>query len=67
MRISGIDKNHQSGAATLIVAVVLLIAITIVSLFTVRFVLNETKVEANNNRAKPALADASHGSSSCLL
>lgn len=52
-------KKSQHGAATLLIAVVLLISITIVTLYTARVVLVDTKVEANNYRARQALADAS--------
>lgn len=54
-------KKNQSGAATLVVAVVLLIAITLVTLFTAKIVLEDTKIEANAYRTAQAFAAANYG------
>jgi len=54
-------RNRQKGAATLLVAIVLLISITLVVLLTAKTVLIETKVEANNYRAGQSVAAAAAG------
>ncbi|MEX1199183.1 MAG: pilus assembly PilX N-terminal domain-containing protein [Methylophaga sp.] len=54
-------KKHQSGAATLVVAVVLLISITLVTLFTAKVVLEDTKIEANTYRTAQAFSAANYG------
>lgn len=51
--------NYQRGAASLIVALILLIAITIVVLFTAKTVLVETQITADNYRTTQATAAAS--------
>jgi len=56
--IINIAGNRQRGATTLLVAIVLLFSITLVTLFTARVVLTDTKVEANNYRARQAVASA---------
>lgn len=54
-------KKNQSGAATLVVAVVLLISITLVTLFTAKIVLDDTRVEANFYRGAQAFSLANYG------
>ncbi|MEO1945373.1 MAG: pilus assembly PilX N-terminal domain-containing protein, partial [Candidatus Thioglobus sp.] len=51
----------QSGAATLLIAVIMLIAISLVTFLTGKTVLMETKMAANNYRASQAMADADAG------
>ncbi|MGD7036889.1 hypothetical protein [Methylotuvimicrobium buryatense] len=53
------NLNYQRGAASLIVALILLIAITIVVLFTAKTVLVETQITADNYRTTQATAAAS--------
>lgn len=54
-------KKNQIGAATLVVAVVLLISITLVTLFTAKIVLEDTKIEANFYRSAQAFSIANYG------
>lgn len=54
-------KNKQTGAATLLVAIVLLFSITLVTLFTAKVVLQDTKLEANAYRAAQAFSAANYG------
>tara|TARA_R110002049_G_scaffold255471_3_gene431030 strand:+ start:1074 stop:2282 length:1209 start_codon:yes stop_codon:yes gene_type:complete len=54
-------KNKQTGAATLLVAIVLLFSITLVTLFTAKIVMQDTKVEANAYRAAQAFSAANYG------
>lgn len=54
-------KNKQTGAATLLVAIVLLFSITLVTLFTAKVVMQDTKVEANAYRAAQAFSAANYG------
>jgi len=54
-------KNKQAGAVTLLVAIVLLFSITLVTLFTAKIVLQDTKVEANAYRAAQAFSAANYG------
>jgi len=53
--------KHQKGAATLLTAVILLIAITMVTFITAKTVLMETKMVANNHRTSQAIASAQAG------
>lgn len=55
------NRNSQRGAATLVIAVVLLISITLVSLFTAKVVLEDTKIEANFYRSTQAFSLANYG------
>lgn len=54
-------KNKQTGAATLLVTVVLLSLITLVSVYITKLGLLEAKTGANANRAKEALHHAQAG------
>jgi hypothetical protein len=54
-------KNKQAGAATLLVTIVLLFSITLVTLFTAKVVLQDTKLEANAYRAAQAFSAANYG------
>jgi Tfp pilus assembly protein PilX len=51
--------QKQTGAATLLAAVMLLVGVTLITLLTARVVLVDTKVEANDYRTKQAVAAAS--------
>jgi len=53
-------QKRQRGAATLVVAVVLLISITLVTILTAKTVLMETKIEANNYRTMQAVSAANY-------
>ena len=53
--------SKQQGAATLVVSIVLLVAITLVTLFTAKVVLDDIKIEANNYRAAQATSAANYG------
>lgn len=53
-------KSSQRGAATIVVASILLIAITIVTLFTARTVLVETELTADHNRTTQAVTAANY-------
>jgi len=53
--------KYQKGAATLLTAVILLIAITMVTFITAKTVLMETKMVANNHRTSQAIASAEAG------
>ncbi|MTI64276.1 hypothetical protein [Methylophaga sp.] len=53
-------KHKQRGAATIVVAAILLIAITIVTLFTARTVLVETELTADHNRTTQAVTAANY-------
>jgi len=62
MQIITINKIYkQSGAATLLTSIILLIAITLVTFLTGKTVLMETKMAANNYRASQAIAAADAG------
>jgi len=50
--------NKQKGAVTLFTSVILLVAITLVSILTAKTVLQETKMAANNYRAAQAVSAA---------
>ncbi len=54
-------RKRQQGAATLVIAVVLLISITLVTLFTAKIVLEDTKIEANTYRTAQAFSAANYG------
>ncbi len=54
-------KNKQTGAATLLVTIVLLFSITLVTLFTAKVVLQDTKLEANAYLAAQAFSAANYG------
>jgi hypothetical protein len=54
-------KNKQTGVATLLVAIVLLFSITLVTLFTAKVVMQDTKLEANAYRAAQAFSAANYG------
>lgn len=51
-------SKRQTGMATLVVTVILLIAVSSIVIFTGRVVLQETRVEANNYRAEQAFSQA---------
>ena len=53
-------SKKQKGAATLVTAVILLIAITLVALLSGKTVLNETKIAASNYRITQASAAANY-------
>ena len=53
--------NRQQGAATLIVALILLVAMTIVTIFAARSAVMEQKIYANELRAKQAFEAAEAG------
>jgi len=53
-------KKKQTGAATLFTAVMILIAITLVSFLSGKTVLNETKIAADNYRTSQAVAAANY-------
>jgi Tfp pilus assembly protein PilX len=55
------NKYRQHGAATLVVSIVLLVAITLVTLFTAKVVLDDIKVEANTYRTAQAISAANYG------
>lgn len=54
-------KFNQNGAATLVVSIVLLVAITLVTLFTAKVVLDDIKIEANTYRTAQATSAANFG------
>jgi len=54
------DLNSQRGAATLLTAVVLLVSITLVTLYTSKSVLVETQMAADNYRTSQAVAAANY-------
>jgi Tfp pilus assembly protein PilX len=54
------DLNNQCGAATLLVALVLLVGITLVTLTTSKTVLVETQMAADNYRTAQAVAAANY-------
>ncbi len=56
-----IRKEAQRGAATLLVAVVLLAAITLITLFTARSSLFEQRISGNESRARQAMETAEAG------
>ncbi|MFP4155093.1 MAG: PilX N-terminal domain-containing pilus assembly protein [Halothiobacillaceae bacterium] len=60
-RIVRLDRRQERGQVTLLVALVLLVAITIVVLFTARSAIVEQRVSANETRAKQAMAAAEAG------
>lgn len=55
------SKKDQKGAATLVVAIVLLVAITLITLFTAKVVLDDIKFEANTYRTAQATSAANYG------
>jgi hypothetical protein len=55
--------KFQSGVASLLTAIVLLICITLVVLFTSKTVITETKMTGDNNRTAQAMAAAAAGMS----
>lgn len=55
------SMTHQRGAATLVVAIVLLVAITLITLFTAKVVLDDIKFEANTYRTAQATSAANYG------
>ena len=55
------NKKLQNGAATLLVAVVLLIAITLATFFAARVNIEEQRISANDYRAKEAFNAADAG------
>lgn len=54
-------KNRQSGAATLLVAVILLIVITVVTIYTANVGLQDQRISGNDFRAKVAFSAAQAG------
>ncbi len=60
MNNSPLQYNNQRGAATLVTAVLLLIAITVVTFLTARTVLVETKQTADNYRTMQAVSAANY-------
>lgn len=54
------SPEKQRGAATLFVAVIMLVAITLVALVSSKTVVNETKMAANNYRTTQAVAAANY-------
>ncbi|MBN2843667.1 MAG: hypothetical protein JXM68_11280, partial [Sedimentisphaerales bacterium] len=54
-------KTKQSGAATLLVAVILLIVITVVTLYTANVGLQDQRISGNDFRAKVAFSAAQAG------
>ena len=52
--------GKQKGAATLFIAVIMLVAITLVALLSGKTVVNETKIAANNYRTSQAVAAANY-------
>lgn len=59
--MSSADKKHQQGAATIFVAMILLVAITLLTLYTASSSITETKISVNELRSKQALAAAQAG------
>ncbi len=55
------QMRYQKGAATLVVAIVLLVAITLITLFTAKVVLDDIKFEANTYRTAQATSAANYG------
>jgi hypothetical protein len=55
------SMKYQKGAATLVVAIVLLVAITLITLFTAKVVLDDIKFEANTYRTAQATSAANYG------
>jgi Tfp pilus assembly protein PilX len=55
------SKRHQKGAATLVVSIVLLVAITLITLFTAKVVLDDIKFEANTYRTAQATSASNYG------
>lgn len=55
------SMRYQKGAATLVVAIVLLVAITLITLFTAKVVLDDIKFEANTYRTAQATSAANYG------
>jgi len=53
-----LNSKKEIGAATLLTAVILIIATTLVAFLTAKTVLQETKMAANNYRASQAIVDA---------
>ncbi|MGC9456315.1 MAG: PilX N-terminal domain-containing pilus assembly protein [Halothiobacillaceae bacterium] len=60
-RMTGNPGRNERGQVTLLVALILLVAITIVVLFTARSAIMEQRVSANELRAKQAMAAAEAG------
>lgn len=58
---NGPNKTLQNGAATILVAVVLLIAITLATFFAARVNIEEQRISANDYRAKEAFNAADAG------
>jgi len=54
-------KSKQQGVATLVVSIVLLVAITLITLFTAKVVLDDIKIDANNYRTVQATSAANYG------
>jgi Tfp pilus assembly protein PilX len=53
--------KHQSGAATLLVAIILLIGITLIALFSTKIGILDQKISGNEYRHKEAFANAEAG------
>jgi len=58
--LSGLP-GHQRGVASLVIAIILLVAITLVTLYTARTAVMEQRISANEIRAKAALEAAQAG------
>lgn len=54
------SPGKQRGAATLFIAVIMLVAMTLVTLLSSKTVINETKIAANNYRTTQAVAAANY-------
>lgn len=54
-------SSKQSGAVSFLMAVLLLIGITMITMLTARVILVETKIEANDYRTKQAVSAANSG------